>query len=265
MKSKIDSVDILGVRVDKVTLDQAVGTVEGWLDEGHGKHYIVTPNVEFIMAAQKDGEFKKVLNQADLGLPDGFGLKLASDIKDIVAGVDLMEELVQLAAEKGFSVGFLGGKDGVAKKTAEVLGKKYPGLRVVLAEDGPEVDQTGSARGPASSQPHSTSSLVTTSLRAVNGAPRSLSPLAIPSLDLLFVAFGAVKQEKWIAKNLIKLPVKVAMGVGGSFDEISGRVPKVPRWVHALGLKWLVRLIIEPWRIKRQLALIKFVFLVYFK
>lgn len=241
MDSGMNSVNILGVRVDKVTLNQAVGIVEGWLEKGGGKHYIVTPNVEFIMTSQKDGEFKNILNGADLAIPDGFGLKLASDLKDIVAGVDLMEELVRLAAEKGFTVGFLGGKGSVAKKTSEVLVKKYPGLKVVLAEDGPEVDREGRVDGG------------NWNWGVDDGSWK---------IDILFVAFGAVKQEKWIAKNLIKLPVKVAMGVGGSFDEISGRVPRIPRWVHSLGLKWLVRLVLQPWRIKRQLALVKFVFLV---
>jgi N-acetylglucosaminyldiphosphoundecaprenol N-acetyl-beta-D-mannosaminyltransferase len=82
-------------------------------------------------------------------------------------------------------------------------------------------------------------------------------------VDILFVAFGSPKQEIWLSENLKKLPVKVAMGVGGSFDFISGRVSRAPRILRALGLEWLFRLVIQPWRIKRQLSLLAFIFLIF--
>lgn len=248
MAIQFNSVDIFGVRVDKVTMDEAVGLVEEWLNRtSSGKaglrgarHYIVTPNMEFVVAAQKDKEFKDVLNKADLSIPDGWGLKLASDIESIIAGVDLLERLCREASKKGFTVGFLGGRDGVAKEAAECLQKKYPGLKVVLAEGGGEVDMDG---------------LQLTDYSFRQSAVSSQQP----AIDLLFVAFGQIKQEKWIAKNLPHIPVKVAMGVGGSFDELSGRIPRIPSFVHKIGLKWLVRLILQPWRIKRQLALFRFI------
>ncbi len=236
MEATLRSVNIFGVRVDKVNMEESVGIVEGWL-EGKEKHYIVTPNPEFIMAAQKDEEFKKVLNNADLAVPDGVGLKLASDIESNTPGVYLLEGLCREVSKKGFTVGFLGGRNGVAKKAAECLQKKYPGLKVSIADDGGNIDSDGESLGV-------------------------LPPSDFPKTDILFVAYGQIKQEKWIYRNLEKIPVKVAMGVGGSFDEISGRVLRVPRWVHNLGLKWLVRLILQPWRIKRQLALIKFIWMV---
>lgn len=293
-------VDILGVKVDQVNMAQAVEQVERWLasqGESLQGRYIVTPNVEFVMAAQQDSEFKKILNQADLAIPDSarFGwaynqlqeknwfLKLVRWPLflfpqlfhfDVVTGTDLMGELIRLAAKQGFTIGFLGGRDLVAEKLAERLKKKYPKLKVAFAGSGGEVDQDGQfylARGPASSQPHPTSSLVATSLRALDGAPRSLSPLAspdfapslnIPPTDILFVAFGQVKQEKWIAKNLNRYPIKVMIGVGGAFDYLSGSVLRAPILVQALGLEWLFRLLIQPWRIKRFSALVKFIFLV---
>lgn len=233
MSQKISFVDIFGVRVDKVTKSQAVELVEKWV-EGNSKHYIVTPNPEFIIAAQEDQEFKKVLNNADLSIPDGVGLKLAADLLSTIPGVDLMEKLCEVSAKKGFTVGFLGGKGKVAKEAAERLSKKYPGLKVLFAEDGGEVN--------------------------LEGKPlKELEFLKELKIDLLFVAFGQVKQEKWIAQNLPQIPVKVAMGVGGSFDYLSGKVKRAPKFIRNLGLEWLFRLITQPWRIKRQLALIKFV------
>lgn len=233
MDKKFSSVDIFGVRVDTPSMDQAVEQVVEWV-MGNGRHYIVTPNPEFIIIAQKDLEFKKVLNQADLSIPDGAGLKLAADIQSTTPGVDLMEELIKVSAKKGFTIGLLGGGDLVAVKLAECLKKKYPGLKVVFAESGGMVDEEG--RLPR--------------------LPR------LPRLDILFVAFGQVKQEKWIAQNLSHLPVKVAMGVGGAFDYLSGLVPRAPKLMRNLGLEWLFRLVLQPWRIKRQLVLIKFVFMV---
>lgn len=201
---------ILGVKIDDVNMDQALEIVHQWLQKS-GKHYIVTPNPEFIMTAQKDLEFRKILNDADISIPDGAGLKLSGKIKNTLPGVDLMEKLVEKSTDWGVTVGFLGGRDGVAEKTAECLQKKYPGIKI-----------------------------------------DSISP------DLLFVAFGHPKQEKWIAENLPKLPVKVAMGVGGALDYFSGKVSRAPQWLRKLGLEWFFRLIIQPWRIKRQLKLLTY-------
>lgn len=211
--------DILGVKIDDVNLDQALRTVQSWLKRS-GKHYIVTPNPEIVVMAQQDEDLKNILNNADLAIPDGVGLKLTTDIVCHTPGVDLMEELIKLAADQGFTVGFLGGKEGIAAKTAECLLRKYPKLKVTFAQSGGQIDQ---------------------------------------QCDLLFVALGAPKQEKWIAKNLDKSPVRVAMGVGGALDYLSGQVPRAPKWLRSLGLEWLFRLIIQPWRIKRQLTLVHFV------
>ncbi|MFH0936730.1 MAG: WecB/TagA/CpsF family glycosyltransferase [Candidatus Daviesbacteria bacterium] len=248
---ELKKVDILGVKVNDLSLDQALELVENWLkgksfDKLRTRHYIVTPNPEFVMAAQKDDTFRSVLNKSDLAIPDGFGFRLFGKVQNTIAGVDLMEKLCQLAAEKGYRVGFLGGRDKVAVKVSECLQKKYPGLKVSLADDGGEVDLKGNMLTDYR--------LPTT---AEDGRPKTV--------DLLFVAFGQVKQEKWISKNLPNIPVKVAMGVGGSFDELSGKAPRIPSWVHKIGLKWLVRLILEPWRIKRQLVLFRFAWLLLFE
>lgn len=223
--------DVLGVKIDDVTIDEVVEVVERWM-MGKTKHYIVTPNPEIVAMAQEDEELKNIINSADLAIPDGAGLKLSGEIVMTTPGIDVMEKLVSMCAEKGFTVGFLGGRRDVAKKTSECLRKKYKNLKVTFATGG-EVSK--------------------------GGGGGNLGDLG--KMDLLFVAFGPPKQEKWIAKNLDKLNVKVAMGVGGAFDFLSGKVPRAPRWMRNSGLEWLFRLIIQPWRIKRQLALIKFIWL----
>lgn len=249
---------ILGVKIDDVNMDEALTRIEKWI-WNPGKHYIVTPNLEFILAAQKDAEFKRILNNADLAIPDssslGFSYWLLKrsilerllfwpllfiPLKQMiqfarVSGTDLMDALCRVAVEKGFVVSFLGGGKGVAEKTAECLKKKYPGLKVVFAESGGEVDVDGQWSG---------------------------SNFTIPPVDILFVAFGHIKQEKWIANNLRIIPVKIAMGVGGAFDYLSGSVPRAPKWIRELGFEWLFRLAVQPWRIKRQLVLLKYLWLI---
>ncbi len=215
---------ILGVKIDDVNMSEALEIVHGWLQKSK-KKYIVTPNPEFLITAQKDLEFRKILNDADLSIPDGMGLKLSGKIKNTVTGVDLMEKLVERSADWGVTVGLLGGSDGVANKTAECLQKKYPDLKISFVSS------------------HNTLYM-------------------IHNTDLLFVAFGHPKQEKWIVQNLPKLNVKVAMGVGGAFDYISGKVPRAPKWIRDLGFEWLFRLAVQPWRIKRQISLVKYLWLI---
>ncbi|MBI4036772.1 WecB/TagA/CpsF family glycosyltransferase [Candidatus Daviesbacteria bacterium] len=220
---------VLGVKIDDVSMDEALETVHGWLKKSFGyaqdKHYIVTPNPEFLITAQKDLEFKRILNEADLSIPDGVWLKL-SGVKNTVPGVDLMEKLVEKSTDWAVTVGFLGGRNGVAEKAVKCLLQKYPEIKITFA---------------------------------ISDPPTSFH---LPPTDLLFVAFGHPKQEKWIAENLSYIPVKIAMGVGGAFDYISGKVPRAPKFLRDFGLEWLFRLIAQPWRIKRQLALLKYLFLV---
>jgi len=232
-------VDVLGVKIDDISITEALARVERWI-WNPGKHYIVTPNPEFVVAAQKDPVFKKILNDADLSIPDGAGLRLSGKVKNIFSGTDFMERLVGLAAEKGFTAGFLGGRDGVAQKCAECLLRKYPGLKVTFAESGGEIDDDGR-------------------WMVDDGT------FKVPPVDILFVAFGHIKQEKWIESNLEKIPVKLAMGVGGAFDYLSGSIPRAPKWMRGLELEWLFRLILQPWRIKRQLALLQYLWLVMIK
>lgn len=238
--------EILGIKIDDITIDEIIKTVQGWLSKSgrrpfdgtqDHRHYIVTPNPEIVVMAQKDRELKDIINKADLAIADGVGLKLSGNIKSITPGTDILAGLVKMASVWGFTTGFLGGREDVAEKAAERLLRKYPKLKVVFAGPGGEVSKDGTL----------------------------LKSLKLAKCDLLFVAFGPPKQEKWIYKNLDKLDVKVAMGVGGAFDYLSGQIPRAPRWIRNLGFEWLFRLAVQPWRIKRQLALVKYLFYVKLK
>ncbi|MBI4100814.1 WecB/TagA/CpsF family glycosyltransferase [Candidatus Microgenomates bacterium] len=227
----MEKIKILKIGISDVSTKEALEETKRWLKSGGKKRYIVTPNPEFLVAAQNDREFNAILNNADLALPDGMGLIWASRIlnqplKGRITGVDFMEKLCFLAAKDGFTIGLIGGGPTVAERASECLKKKYPGLKIVLAQE----DWKDLERGE--------------------------------EINLLFVALGAPKQEIWMSQNLERLPVKVAMGVGGAFDYLAGIVPRAPKWMRNLGLEWLFRLICQPWRIKRQTALIKFVYLV---
>lgn len=280
----MQSFNIFGVRVDKVTLDQAIDQIEEWIKKG-GKHYVVTTNIEFIMLAQEDKYFKNILNGSDLSIPDSARLNWAYKMTQsdyikrllywplfflpsvkilpafpVVTGVELMEELIKLANKKGFTIGLLGGKNNVAERLAECLKRKYPNLRIVFTDSSMVVDKTGDivewdngkdSRFANGSRLHSTLPLDDTGFIALS---------EIPNIDILFVAFGHGKQEKWIYKNLQKVNAKVMMGVGGSFDYLAGEVPRAPKIIRELGFEWLFRLLVQPWRIKRFGSLVEFVF-----
>lgn len=230
---KADFVQILGVKVSRLNYSNTLELIEKWLSKKDSLKFAVTPNPEFLVSAAKDKEFRKILNSADLAIPDGSKLIWASKkaIKERVSGTDLMMSICGVCEEKGLVVGLIGGREKIAIMTAECLRKKFPKFKIGIATanyDWPRNDIVG--------------------------------------IDVLFVALGMGKQERWIFQNkkmLEKAGVRLAMGVGGAFDYISGAVPRAPEWVRDHGFEWLFRLFVQPWRIKRQLALFEFVRLVY--
>lgn len=231
---------IQGVGFTKASFDEILEYIIRGLEKPDEKYYIVTPNPELLVIAAENIKYKKVLNDAKLALPDGIGVVLAGkilgrSIKHRISGVDFMEKVCEGVAEKPITIGFLGAGDGVAVKTADCLREKYPGLDIVFTYSGKADKET---------------------------AQYLNDKITKKNLDILFVAFGSPKQELWIAENLDKLPVNIAVGVGGAFDFISGNVKRAPGWVRKIGFEWFFRLITQPWRIKRQLSLIIFIFLV---
>jgi len=226
--------------VDAVTFDQALACIEGFIADGR-PHQIVTVNPEFVMAAQSDAEFRRIINVSALALPDGVGVWWASrhlgrPVPERIPGVDLVERLAALSAQRGYRIFFLGAMPGVADKAVDMLEACYPGLVVAgsyagspcVAEERDTVDRVRAA-GP----------------------------------HILFVAYGAPAQDRWIARNMQRLGVPVCIGVGGSFDYIAGVHPRAPHWLRGMGLEWLHRLISQPWRWRRMLALPRFAWAVF--
>ncbi len=245
------AVTILGVEVDAITFDGAIAHIESFIHQ-RGPHQIVTVNPEFIMRAQTDREFREVLNHADLALPDGAGLLWASRIgqkrqphhprfspkrtlTERVTGSDLVPALAAEATIKGWKLYFLGSHPGVAVRAGSVLKKLLPDLKLVGAESGPLIDTTGKPIN------HNQAAL----LEAVLGRIRHTKP------DILCVAFGAPKQDRFIARYRKQLGVPVMIGVGGALDFLAGQAKRAPALFQLLMLEWLWRVILEPTRIGR--------------
>jgi len=233
------TVNVLDIPVDNVTIKEAVERFKVLLNE-HRLHTVYTPNAEIMMAAQRDAELKKILATADMLLPDGAGVVLASKIirtplKERVAGFDFTLECFKLSSQMNISYFFLGGKPKVAEEAAN---------RVKI--DNPDINIVGIRDGYFSSDEESDI------IEAINSS----------NADVLLVALGAPRQEKWIYKNKDKLNVKICIGVGGTFDVLSGKAQRAPLFFQKNGLEWLYRLYKEPWRFKRMLDLPRFILLV---
>jgi N-acetylglucosaminyldiphosphoundecaprenol N-acetyl-beta-D-mannosaminyltransferase len=230
----LETSKVFDIDISKLDLLESANLVNKWLSQDK-KRQVVTANSEMLYLAYKDKEFKNILQNADMVTPDGVGSVWAAKtldtaVKERVAGYDLLRKILEVSRAKVF---LLGAKDEVVKSAARKIGKQYQEIDVVGYKDGYFVDDE----------------LV---IKEIN----SLEP------DIIFVALGCPRQEIWISKNLEKLNVKVAMGVGGSFDVIAGIVKRAPIIWQKLGVEWLYRLIKQPSRFTRMLALPKFVYIV---
>lgn len=233
-------VRILSARVDDVTWDEALARIAAFIASGQ-PHHVMTPNPEFVMRARRDAAFRLLLDRADLAPADGVGVKWAARllgvrIREVVPGSDLVERLAAVGMHDGQRWFLLGAAAGVAAEAAMKLRDRYPGLQIVGTWSG--------APDPAED----------------DALCRRIE--AVRPVDLLLVAYGAPKQDEWIARNQPRLRIPVAIGVGGTLDFIAGRSRRPPRLVKRLNLIWLFRLITEPWRWRRQRALVHFAALV---
>jgi N-acetylglucosaminyldiphosphoundecaprenol N-acetyl-beta-D-mannosaminyltransferase len=222
---------VLGVRVDCLDMSAALDRIEQFVVDG-GHHQVATVNPEFVMSAQKDKEFSKVLESADLCLADGTGVVWAArrqgcDLGGPVPGVDLIPPLAALCTRRGFRLFLLGAAPGVGAELAARLRTEHPGLAVAAHSGSPD---------PSSDE-------------------ETLGLIHEHRAQVLLVAFGAPKQDLWIARLRGRLGVSVAIGVGGAFDYLTGRVPRAPVWMRGAGLEWLHRLANQPWRIRRMVVL----------
>lgn len=230
-------VDILGVEFDRVALLGATEEILGRLAAGR-RTFVITANPEFIMLCRRDREVAAIAAAADLVIPDGTGALVASrllgdPLPGRAPGRLLVERLAAMACEHDLSLYLLGAAPGVADRAASALIARHPGLRIAGTHDGDA------------------------------GSDESVAAVAAARPDLLFVAFGMPKQERWIARHLAALPsVKVAVGIGGSLDYLAGAAKPPPAIIHTVGLEWLWRLARDPKRWRRQRVLPVFVVLV---
>lgn len=227
-----ERINVLDVLLDCVDYEDACQRVAAFLNSYSNK-VIVTPNAEIIMAAQKDQELKAVLNAADICLPDGIGVVIASKIlgkplAERTTGFDFMMKVLDMADKESLRLFLLGGKPGIAEKAGEKIKSMFQNIQIV-----------GSHHGYFNEDDN----------REIISKINSSKP------DILLVAMGCPRQEMFMLHNKDKLKFRVAMGVGGSFDVLSGNVNRAPVFMQKAGLEWLYRLLTQPTRLKRMSAL----------
>ncbi len=234
-QNNIDIVNILDVNISRLSMQETLLKIDDYIKEDQF-HMIFTPNSEIIMLSRENKDLKLILDDADLLVPDGVGVVLASKInkksvKEKVAGCEILNNILNIANNKDYKIYFLGGKPNIAKRAIDNTKAKLPNVNFVGFHDGyfkenEEID--------------------------------IINEINASGADILFVALGAPKEEFWVYKHKDDLKVNVAIGVGGSFDILAGESKRAPKIFIKLGLEWFYRLLKEPWRYKRMLALPKF-------
>lgn len=235
--TNIAPINILGIPVHPYTMQAAVEIIKQRVAKKI-KTFVVTANAEIIMMGKAEADYKTILCQADLVLPDGAGTvwagrKLGYDIPERVAGFDLFLELLSISASNDFNVFFFGAAPEVAEEAKAQCEKLYPGISIVGCRNGYFAEADNEEI-----------------VKQINDS----------GADLLFVALGAPKQEKWLSAHREVLKPSLLMGIGGSFDVLAGRMERAPKWIQEASLEWLFRLYKQPSRFRRMLVLPKFVF-----
>lgn len=225
-------VTVAGIPIANLTEDEVVSAVDKLISDG-GAHFGAVVNAAKIVTANRDERLRQFLLDADFVTADGMSVVWASrllgqPLKQRVTGIDLFQRLVERAARRGLSLYFLGAREESVRGTVARLTARHPKLRVAGYRNG--YFAASESNAVATAIKHS-------------------------SADLLFVAMGSPAQESWIASNLARTGVRFALGVGGSFDHVSGLARRAPTWMQRLGLEWLYRLMREPRRLwKRYLV-----------
>lgn len=233
------SLEILGCRLDELDAVAATDRILEFAQRRAAAH-VVTLGTEMIVYAQRDPEFKSIINQSALSLCDTIGLLLVarlrgSRLRERVAGVELIEDICQDAARLGLPIFLLGGTEGVAASAAAELRKRYLALQIAGEHHGYFTDEESDA---------------------------IVKQIASSGAAILFAGLGFPRQEFWLARYLAATRCGAGLGIGGSFDVLSGKVKRAPGVWQRLGLEWFYRLVSEPHRWRRQLALPQFVWLV---
>ncbi len=234
---------VLGVPIDALTMEETLDRIEAFVQIGEQtgrSHQVTTVNSDFIVNAIKDPEVRYILQESDLSTADGMPIVLAANLLgvklgDRVTGADLVPHLAKRAAEKGFSLFFLGASPGVAARAAAILKEQNPQLKIAGVFSPPFK-----------------------SILEMDSTIAEQIKTAKPSV--LLVAFGNPKQEKWIAMRRYDLGVPVMIGIGGTLDFIAGSTVRAPRWMQKSGLEWLHRMLQNPHRLWRRYVADFFVF-----
>lgn len=235
-------IEILGIRVNDITFDELLQAMADFVKQGT-PHQISTVNTEFLIAARHDEEFGRVLAHTSLNVPDSAGILWAArwlghPLCERVTGSDGIYRIAQMCARRGYRLFLLGAAPGIAERVARILEAENPGLTIcgTLSGSYHKEQEDDIARQVRQAQ-----------------------------ADILLVAYPTVPQEKWIARNLSKTGAAVGMGVGAAFDFCAGVQVRAPRWMQRLGLEWFYRLIREPRRWRRMLALPQAAWLVFWQ
>lgn len=229
---EVRSLEILGVKVHRLSMHEALARLDALLDENKF-HQVVTLGTEMIMHAQEDAEYRELVAQADLVVPDSAGVVWASrrtgyPLAERVPGVEMIPRLAELPSGRKPRVFLLGAAPGVADEAARVLRERH-GLNVVGSYHGYFQDDTEAIEAVRAARP-----------------------------EILLAALGFPRQEKWMRQHAPELGVRAGIGVGGSFDVFAGKVQRAPAWMCNMGLEWLYRLLKQPARCMRMLALPRF-------
>ncbi len=231
---------LLGVKFTNLKKESLLNKFDFFLHNQQA-NLVFTPNPEMLVLAQKDKDFKSVLNQSDLNLCDGRGVELVlkylyqQNIQRL-PGVDVMNLLLKYAEENNLNVYFLGsGSKQILNKLITKTLEKFPKLKIVGSNPGPKIDIKGQNL-----------------IYDLNLNNEILADISLKNTQILFVAFGQIKQEKWLYKHKLDLPtVNIAIGVGGAFDFLAQKTKRAPLFLRKIGLEWLWRLILQPWRWRR--------------
>jgi len=249
-------IKLFQVGIDQVDNQKTIQKIEEFI-VSKKPHQIVTPDTLAVLRARKDPEYQAILKSADLVTPDGAGILWATTtlncpLPERVTGIDIIHNICRLAVKKRYSLYLLGSYPGVAREAALNLIRKYPGIKIAGTHHGYfgcEDSQNCEDVKNGNSDRNKEEEEIITEIKEKRP-------------DILLVGMGVPKQEKWINKNLNRLDVPVCIGVGGSFDVLSGRIPRAPLWMQRHGMEWIYRSIKQPNRVLRILALFYFIWLV---
>jgi N-acetylglucosaminyldiphosphoundecaprenol N-acetyl-beta-D-mannosaminyltransferase len=235
-----ECVPVHSLRVHRVTMDETLSILDHFIHEGT-PHHIITLDASMCVMARDDQELQQIASSAELVTPDSAGIlwacsRFGSPLPQRVSGVEIVDQLCRLSPERGYKLYFFGSAPGVAVDAADKFRAKYPGCHIVGVRDG--------FFGPADE-------------------PAIVEEIRTAGPDILCVALGIPKQEKWIARHRDELGVPVLIGVGGTFDVHSGRVKRAPVWMRKLNLEWLYRVLKNPRKIGKVMTLPKFMLMTF--